>query len=73
MTKSLSGDFIFIAFILVLTHVVSNYTIEEETLPLAELFTFKKILSLLVGTIAGTIAMYFFKKSKFIKSIDKNK
>lgn len=71
MTKSFFGDFIFVAFVLIITQLVSNYAFEEEPLALTQLFGWKKCISLLIGTVAGATAMYLFKRSKFAKSIDK--
>lgn len=68
MTKSFFGDFIFVGFILIITQLVSNYVFEEEPLAFAELFGWKKCISLLIGTLAGATVMYFFKRSKFVKS-----
>ena len=71
MFKTFLGNFIFIGFILNATQLVFNYVSEDESLTLVQLFSFKKCISLLIGTLVGALVMFFIQRSKLFKSLDK--
>lgn len=71
MFKTFLGNFIFIGFILNATQLVFNYVSEDELLTLVQLFSFKKCISLLIGTLVGALVMFFIQRSKLFKSLDK--
>jgi len=72
MFKSYLGDFIFIVFVVAMSQVVMNYAFEENPLSIVELFSLKKIISIVIGSIVGVVVMRLVRKSSLVKKINEN-
>lgn len=63
MKKSIIGDFLLIIFIVIGSQFVMNYGLNEESVPLKELFSLQQVIILTTGIIISVFLLYLFRKS----------
>lgn len=71
LRKQLIGDFLLISIIVIGSQFIMNYAFEEESAPLEELFSLRKVFVLSTGIIISVLLLYLFRKSVLRNSQNK--